>query len=112
LIIVGVNIGFQIKKFTQASQDFYARAGAIAEQAISGFRTVTSFSLQERFVQRYDERLIDAEKGDVKKGQAFGVGVGAFMFTLYGILGINSTAPPPHRTYRATLLQLSVNECI
>lgn len=88
LIFVGIFLGLQIKKYTQRTQDVYAVAGAVAEQAISGIRTVTSFSLQERFVNRYDNKLKDAETSDITKGKVFGMGIGLFMFTLYGILGM------------------------
>lgn len=88
LIILGGALGLQIKKFITKTQSVYALAGAIAEQAFSGIRTVYAFSLQKRFVKRYDEKLVAAESLDVKKGLVFGVGFGIFLFTLYSILGM------------------------
>jgi ABC transporter transmembrane region len=88
LLVVGVFIMMTIKKYTTLSQDVYAHAGSIAEQAIGGVRTVYAFSLQKRFAELYDSRLIHAERSDAKRGVAFGFGVGCFFMVLYGIYGI------------------------
>lgn len=88
LMILGVFLGLQIKNFITKTQSVYAHAGAIAEQAFGGIRTVYAFSLQKRFVKRYDDKLVNAELIDAKKGTIFGVGFGIFMFVLYSILGI------------------------
>ncbi|KAJ1553462.1 ATP-binding cassette, sub-B (MDR TAP), member 4, partial [Cladochytrium tenue] len=64
-------------------QDAYAMAGAVAEQVIAGIRTVYAFNLQSRFQDKYDERLEAAEKADVSKGFALGIGFGAFLCIVY-----------------------------
>lgn len=87
LLGVGVFIMINIKKYTTLSQDVYAHAGSIVEQAIGGIRTVYAFSLQQRFAQLYDHRLIDAERSDAQRGVVFGFGAGGFFFALYSIYG-------------------------
>lgn len=88
LLIVGVFIMMNIKKYTTLSQDVYAHAGSIVEQAIGGIRTVYAFSLQKRFADLYDARLVGAENSDAKRGVVFGLGAGGFFFALYSIYGL------------------------
>lgn len=95
LLAVGVFIMANIKKYTTLSQDVYAHAGSIVEQAIGGVRTVYAFSLQQRFAQMYDQRLVGAEKSDAKRGVVFGLGAGGFFFALYSIYGTLAPLPPP-----------------
>ncbi|OZJ02078.1 hypothetical protein BZG36_04954, partial [Bifiguratus adelaidae] len=86
--IVGSLMIAVITKFVGQGQNAYAEAGAVAEQVISGIRTVYSFSLQERFQKRYEEKLQIAYKSDVRKGQAIGLGFGAFLFTMFCTYGL------------------------
>lgn len=90
LLGVGVFIMANIKKYTTLSQDVYAHAGRVVEQAISGIRTVYSFSLQARFSEIYNQRLEGAERCDAKRGVIFGFGAGTFFFSLYSIYGIST----------------------
>ncbi|KAL0086716.1 P-loop containing nucleoside triphosphate hydrolase protein [Phycomyces blakesleeanus] len=83
LVGVGSAMGFFISKYTLETQDSYAKAGSVAEQAFSGIRTVYSFSLQTRFSNLYNKKLQDARKGGIKSGIALGVGLGFFMFTIF-----------------------------
>ncbi len=76
-----------VAKFMTKGQDAYAEAGAVAEQAIAGIRTVYSFSLQKRFEDRYEERLANAETSNIRAGYLIGWGFGVFlliMFCSYG----------------------------
>lgn len=87
LMGVGIFMMLNIKKYTAVSQDVYAHAGSIVEQAIGGIRTVYSFSLQQRFAALYNTRLLAAERSDAKRGVILGFGVGGFFFALYSIYG-------------------------
>jgi ABC-type bacteriocin/lantibiotic exporter with double-glycine peptidase domain len=69
-------------------QDAYADGGAIVEQAISGIRTVSTFSLQKRFLDRYKAELKKAFLVGRKKGIVLGVGFGSFMFILFATYGL------------------------
>jgi hypothetical protein len=93
LLGVGVFIMANIKKYTTLSQDVYAHAGSVVEQAFGGIRTVYAFSLQQRFAEMYDTRLVDAEKSDAKRGVVFGFGAGGFFFALYSIYGKALASP-------------------
>lgn len=83
LSLVGATMGLFITKFTMASQDSYASAGAIAEQVFNSIRTVYSFNLQKRFSKRYQEELQKALKAGIKRGSALGSGFAVFMFLLF-----------------------------
>lgn len=60
----------------------------MAEQVISGIRTVYSFSLQKRFRERYEEKLELAYKSGVYKGYALGWGFGTFMLVMFSMYGL------------------------
>lgn len=88
LAIVGAGMGYLVTRSTQNVQDTYADAGSIAEQVFAGIRTVYAFSLQERFSQLYEEKLVKARKAGVRRGIILGVGTGSFLFVLFGIYGL------------------------
>ncbi|KAI8976832.1 putative ABC transporter protein [Pilobolus umbonatus] len=75
-------------KYTLKSLDDYAKAGAIAEQVFSGIRTIYSFSLQKRFTSLYEEKLKLAERSGILRGRSFGIGLGFFFFTFFGMYGL------------------------
>ncbi|RHZ80336.1 hypothetical protein Glove_137g129 [Diversispora epigaea] len=64
-------------------QDAYAKAGSIAEQALSGIRTVTAFGGQERELRRYIDRLQDAYVVGRKKAIITGLSLAFIFFTLF-----------------------------
>ncbi|KAJ3065463.1 (ABC) transporter [Rhizoclosmatium hyalinum] len=86
-IPVMASVGFVmfglLSKLTTKGQDAYAEAGAVAEQVISGIRTVYSFSLQSRFAAKYDVKLDIAQKADQRRGITLGVGFGCFMMIMF-----------------------------
>ena len=89
LAACGGAIGYFITKFTLQTQDAYAEAGAIAEQVFSGIRTVFSFSLQNRFALRYEEKLVKARIVGVKRGIHLGLGFACFLFVLFATYGLS-----------------------
>ncbi|KAF9409413.1 ATP-binding cassette, sub-B (MDR TAP), member 4 [Podila epigama] len=68
---------------TAEGQGSYAKAGALAEQAISSIRTVTAFDGQKRELQKFSVQLDDAYKNGVKKAWATGIGMGSFMLIMF-----------------------------
>ncbi|KAF9582793.1 ATP-binding cassette, sub-B (MDR TAP), member 4, partial [Lunasporangiospora selenospora] len=64
-------------------QDAYARAGAIAEQAISSIRTVVAFGGQSRELAKYSSELDNAYSSGAKKAWITGTGSGSFMLILF-----------------------------
>lgn len=76
-----------VTKLMTAGQDAYADAGAVAEQAIAGIRTVYSFSLQKRFQERYNKILENAQAANIRSGLVMGFGFGVFLFILFSSYG-------------------------
>ncbi|KAJ3201654.1 ATP-binding cassette, sub-B (MDR TAP), member 4 [Entophlyctis luteolus] len=68
--------------------DAYAAAGAIAQEALSSVRTVTSFGGQSREVKRYTEKLRDAEKGGIRAAIAHGVSTGAAFMMIFAMYAL------------------------
>jgi ABC-type multidrug transport system fused ATPase/permease subunit len=79
----GASMGIFTMKYTVLSQDKYAFAGAVAEQAFSGIRTVSAFSLQDRFFKKYDAELIHARDAGLMRGNVLGYGLGILFFVIY-----------------------------
>ncbi|KAI8823977.1 P-loop containing nucleoside triphosphate hydrolase protein [Fimicolochytrium jonesii] len=53
----------------------YAAAGGVAQQVLSGIRTVVSFGGEKRAVERYDMLLVKAEKEAIKKSVSSAGGI-------------------------------------
>ncbi|KAJ3123936.1 Multidrug resistance protein 1 [Physocladia obscura] len=85
---VGIVMFSALSRLTTEAQDAYAEAGAVAEQVISGIRTVYSFSLQNRFATKYDLKLDNAEKADRRRGITLGIGFGTFMMVMFSTYGL------------------------
>ncbi|KAI8331204.1 P-loop containing nucleoside triphosphate hydrolase protein [Chlamydoabsidia padenii] len=79
----GAGMGIFTMKYTVISQDKYAFAGAVAEQAFSGIRTVSAFSIQHRFFKSYDAELVNARDAGLMRGYALGYGLGILFFVMY-----------------------------
>ncbi|KAF9168381.1 Multidrug resistance protein 1 [Actinomortierella ambigua] len=69
---------------TSKGQDSYSKAGAVAEQAFSSIRTIAAFGGQKRETRLYMQHLEEAFMSGRKKAIAVGLGIGAFMFILFG----------------------------
>ncbi|ORX63121.1 P-loop containing nucleoside triphosphate hydrolase protein [Hesseltinella vesiculosa] len=67
---------------TVKAQSSYAEAGKVAEQAFAGIRTVYAFSLQARFIERYEQHLIQARKAGLRRGLAMSITTGIFFLVL------------------------------
>jgi len=70
--LAGVLMLMALKRVTSRSQEVYASAGAIAEQALSSIKTVAAFSMQSRFIKRYDDKLSQAFEAECSKGSTIG----------------------------------------
>ncbi|KAI9317609.1 P-loop containing nucleoside triphosphate hydrolase protein [Dichotomocladium elegans] len=86
---IGGLMGYSYDKFTKEAQDMYANAGAIAEEAFSGIRTVYAFSLQKRFSKKYEDILAAARKTGIRRGLSLSFQFGAFMAALFGGYGLS-----------------------
>ncbi|KAI8147839.1 putative ABC transporter protein [Fennellomyces sp. T-0311] len=88
LLGTGATMGIMITRYTLKVQNSYADAGSIAEQVFSGLRTVYSFSLQQRFAQRFETELVKSRRMGIKRGLVLGMGFGTFMFILFSTYGL------------------------
>jgi len=74
-IVYGIVASIQ-SKLTTDEQASYAKAGKVAEEAITNIRTVMAFSGQQKEIDRYAEGLKIAENAGKKRGTISGIGVG------------------------------------
>ncbi|CAG8533060.1 15494_t:CDS:2 [Funneliformis mosseae] len=88
LAVAGGVMAKAISNDASQGQDAYAEAGGIAEQVLSGIRTVVSFGGEKRELARYNNKLNDAYKIGVKKAFISGAGLGAMMFIMFGSYGL------------------------
>ncbi|CAG8780549.1 1292_t:CDS:2, partial [Acaulospora colombiana] len=89
--LLTISVGIMGKLLAAASkegQDAYAAAGSIAEQVISGIRTVTAFNGQERELQRYVGKLQLAYLIGHKKASVHAVSMGFVLFVIYCAFGL------------------------
>ncbi|KAI7854460.1 P-loop containing nucleoside triphosphate hydrolase protein [Circinella umbellata] len=89
-ILAGVSTAMShfYSKYTQSTQNIYADAGSIAEQVFAGIRTVYAFTLQRRFLARYDKELEKAYATGTKRGVLLGCQFGAFLCVLFWSYGL------------------------
>jgi len=70
------------------AQEFYARAGQVAEEVLSNIRTVVALGIQGDALKRYNENLNTTQKTGYKKGLAWGGSFGFFNFVLFSSFGL------------------------
>jgi ABC-type multidrug transport system fused ATPase/permease subunit len=63
-------------KAAKVSQDFYGKAGQIANQAILSVKSVQALGLEETMIMKYSDRLQETTKQGIIKGFANGLGLG------------------------------------
>mmetsp|Transcript_58422 Transcript_58422/g.137526 ORF Transcript_58422/g.137526 Transcript_58422/m.137526 type:complete len:619 (+) Transcript_58422:67-1923(+) len=73
-----------LQTMQEGAEKSYREAGGIAEQAISGIRTVASLRAESREIERYKSSLEGALRSGVKKGWANGLGFGMVMGAFMG----------------------------
>lgn len=86
--IAGAVVGKVFASASAASQQVYAKSGAVAQEALSNIRTVVAFNGQERVITRYDTQLEDSVKINVARSWKAGAGFGVFFSSLYGIYAL------------------------
>ncbi|OMJ07536.1 Multidrug resistance protein 1A [Smittium culicis] len=85
---VGTFMGIYVGKYTKEIQDKYAKSGSIANEALSSMRTIMAFNSQPRELKRYNDSIDDAEKSELKKAKALGLGLGGMFFFIYSIYSL------------------------
>lgn len=69
--------------FTRREVEVYAVAGSIAEEVLSGIRTVVAFAGQDKEFLRYTNKLHLSYENNVKKGMLSGLGLGTLWLSMY-----------------------------
>ncbi|KAH9295262.1 hypothetical protein KI387_038850, partial [Taxus chinensis] len=89
IAVVGAVHTIIFTKLSSKSQDAYAEAGNIAEQALAQIRTVFSFVGEEKTMQAYSAALKVAQKIGYRSGVVKGIGMGStycIIFCCYALL--------------------------
>ncbi|CAG8615787.1 3808_t:CDS:2, partial [Diversispora eburnea] len=73
LIVSSVLYGYIVEASTKKGQEVYAEAGNVAEQVLSGIRTVIAFGGQQREIARYNQKLKGAYTVGKKKALTTGL---------------------------------------
>lgn len=68
---------------TEKELKAYSRAGTVAEEVLANIRTVVSFGGEDKELERYNDKLRDAEINGRKKGIYAGLGGGLMWFIIY-----------------------------
>ncbi|KAI8319025.1 P-loop containing nucleoside triphosphate hydrolase protein [Martensiomyces pterosporus] len=79
----GGYLGVHISKLVTLAQDQTAASGAIADEVLSGIRTVMAFNGQAREVARYDEKIQEAYVYGKKNGFILGGSIGLIQFFIF-----------------------------
>ena len=74
--------------FTEKELDAYATAGGIAEEVLSGIKTVTAFSGQHEELTRYNKHLKVAKSVGIKKNISTGFSLGTLFLVLFSAYGL------------------------
>ncbi|KAF4653145.1 (ABC) transporter, partial [Perkinsus olseni] len=73
----------RIAKKTARAQDFYAEAGAVAEEVLSAMKTVVAFGAEKRETERYGAKLVAARDGEIRAGFHSGVMTGIVFLSIF-----------------------------
>ena len=88
IIIIGVIFGKIITSYSKNELNVYAKAGTMAEEALSSIRTVIAFGGEEKEVAQYNLELNVARKNAIFKGVFVAFVMGLMFGLMYGIYGL------------------------
>uniref|UniRef100_A0AC34RQC6 ABC transmembrane type-1 domain-containing protein n=1 Tax=Panagrolaimus sp. JU765 TaxID=591449 RepID=A0AC34RQC6_9BILA len=83
IIISGLFMAKFMESASQAESKGYAKAGAIAEQALGSIRTVVAFNGVQYECDRYDLALNGCKKSGIKKNIYVGISLGFTFFVMF-----------------------------
>ncbi|OCT61132.1 bile salt export pump [Xenopus laevis] len=84
LIGVGAALmALAVAKLTGRELLAYAKAGAVADEVLSGIRTVAAFGGETKEVDRYDRNLVYAQRWGIRKGIIMGFFTGYMWFIIF-----------------------------
>ncbi|XP_072109854.1 ATP-dependent translocase ABCB1 isoform X1 [Mobula birostris] len=73
-----------LTSYTKQEQDAYAKAGAVAEEALSAIRTVVAFGGQNKEITRYLKNLVEGQNLGIRKAISSNVALGSTFLIIYG----------------------------
>lgn len=81
-IAMGI-VAVATSKLAKKELNVYASAGTIAEEALSGIRTVKAFEGEDKEGQAYKDQIVDARNLNIKRNFFSGLGFGLLWFFIY-----------------------------
>ncbi|KAM9305687.1 bile salt export pump-like [Gastrophryne carolinensis] len=76
-------MGLAVARLTGRELMAYAKAGAVADEVLSGIRTVAAFGGELKEVERYDKNLVYAQRWGVRKGVIMGFFTGYMWLIIF-----------------------------
>ncbi|XP_062259249.1 bile salt export pump-like [Platichthys flesus] len=74
LICLGAGLlAMALTQLTEKGLKAYAKAGGVANEALSSIRTVAAFGGEEKEAERYDRNLVEAQRLGLRKGMILGL---------------------------------------
>jgi len=74
--------------FAEKEMEAYGKAGVIAQEVLSGIRTVVAFGGQEKEIDRYEQNLQGAKKSGIIRGMLTGISGGLTFGIMYAVYGL------------------------
>ncbi|XP_075036809.1 bile salt export pump-like [Mixophyes fleayi] len=84
--LIGIGAAFMalaVARLTGRELLAYAKAGAVADEVLSGIRTVAAFGGELKEVDRYDKNLVYAQRWGIRKGVIMGFFTGYLWFIIF-----------------------------
>ena len=79
---------FMVVKFIKRSTNSYEEASGVAEEVLSQMQTVASFSGEKKAIEKYDEKLREAETAGVTLSIIRGMGLGILFLSIFLTYGV------------------------
>merc|ERR1719483_1975780 len=88
MIIFGGMAAKVQSSFAEKEMEAYGKAGAIAQEALSGIRTVVAFGGERKEIERYEANLQGAKKSGIIRGMLTGISGGLTFGIMYAVYGL------------------------
>ena len=88
IAVLGGLMGFILTKASNAESKVYAKAGAIAEEALGSIRTVVAFGGEKKEVENYASELKTAKKNGIVRAILTTSSMGLVFAVLYAVQGL------------------------
>lgn len=89
LAVVGGLFGKFAAEATVRGQKSYAAAGAVAEEALTLFRTVVAYGGEATEAAKYERLLLRAARDEERRSHLMGISIGISMFIMLSVYGLS-----------------------